>query len=120
MNDEPKYPLFLNLRGRNCVVVGGNTMAEAKVRDLLQAGAKVKAIAAEVTDEIVAWALQELVHWEKRSYKTGDLCDAFLVVTAAGRATNAEVFAEAEERNTLCNAVDDIEHCNCFASSVVR
>lgn len=43
-----------------------------------------------------------------------------MVVTAAGKATHAAVYAEAESRNTLCNAVDDIEHCNCYASSVVR
>lgn len=120
MNDEPMYPLFLNLRGRNCVVVGGDTMAEAKVRDLLQAGATVRVIAAEVTDAMASWARNGRVQWEKRHYETGDLHDAFVVVTAAGNKINAEVYAEAEARNALCNAVDDIEHCNCFASSVVR
>lgn len=120
MNDEPMYPLFLNLRGRNCVVVGGNAMAEAKVRDLLQAGARVRVIASEGTDAIATWARTECVQWEKRHYQTGDLRDAFVVVTAAGNKVNAEVYAEAEARNVLCNAVDDVEHCNCFSSSVVR
>lgn len=120
MNDEPMYPLFLNLRERNCVVVGGNAIAEAKVRDLLQAGAKVKVIASELTDAIATWARTERVQWENRHYETGDLRDAFVIVTAAGNKVNAAVYAEAEARNTLCNAVDDVEHCNCFASSVVR
>jgi len=114
MNDEPMYPLFLNLRGRNCVVVGGNPMFEAKVRDLLQAGARVKVIASEVTDAIATWASTERVQWEKRDYVAGDLRDAFVIVTAAGNKVNAEVYAEAEARNVLCNAVDDVEHCNCF------
>jgi precorrin-2 dehydrogenase/sirohydrochlorin ferrochelatase len=120
MNDEPMYPLFLNLRARNCVVVGGNSIAEAKVRDILQAGAKVKVIASEVTDAIATWARIGRVQWENRDYETGDLRDAFVIVTAAGNKVNAEVYAEAEARNALCNAVDDVEHCNCFASSVVR
>jgi len=120
MNDEPTYPLFLNLRGRNCVVVGGNATAEAKVRDLLKAGAKVKVIASKVTDAIASWVRTERVQWENRHYETGDLRDAFVIVTAAGNKVNAEVYAEAEARNALCNAVDDVEHCNCFASSVVR
>jgi precorrin-2 dehydrogenase/sirohydrochlorin ferrochelatase len=120
MNDAPMYPLFLNLRGRNCVVVGGNAMAEAKVRDLLQAGAKVKVIASEVTDAIATWVSTARVQWEKRDYETGDVRDAFVIVTAAGNRVNAEVYAEAEARNAFCNAVDDVEHCNCFASSVVR
>jgi hypothetical protein len=32
------YPLFLTLKGRNCVVVGGNEMAEGKIRELLAKG----------------------------------------------------------------------------------
>lgn len=120
MNDAPMYPLFLNLRERNCAVVGGNQVAEAKVRDFLDAGAKVKVIALNVTDAIATWARTGQVKWESRPYETGDLRDSFLVVTAADSSTNAEVYAEAEEAYTFCNAVDDIKHCNCFASSVVR
>jgi hypothetical protein len=39
------YPLFLNLQGRTCIVIGGNDMAEAKVRDLLNAKAVIRLIA---------------------------------------------------------------------------
>jgi precorrin-2 dehydrogenase / sirohydrochlorin ferrochelatase len=120
MNNDTMYPLFLNLRGRSCVVIGGNEMAEAKIRNLLGTGAQVKVIAREVTDAIAAWAGTGRVQWENRFYEIGDLHDAFLVVTAAGGSTNARVYAEAEARKTLCNAVDDGEHCNCYAASVVR
>jgi precorrin-2 dehydrogenase / sirohydrochlorin ferrochelatase len=120
MNDEPMYPLFLNLRGRNCVVVGGNRMAESKIRDLLEAGAKVTVMGVEVTDAIAGWARTGRVQWENRHYETGDLRHALVVVAAADSSTNARVFSDAEASSTLCNAVDDIEHCNCFASSVVR
>ena len=30
------YPLFVNLQGRVCVVVGGSEMAEGKIRELLR------------------------------------------------------------------------------------
>jgi precorrin-2 dehydrogenase / sirohydrochlorin ferrochelatase len=42
------------------------------------------------------------------------------VVSVADAKTNARVFEEAETHRTFCNAVDDIEHCNCYASAVVR
>jgi len=114
------YPLFLNLRGRSCVVVGGNAMAEAKVRDLLQAGAKVKVIASEVTNAIATWARTQRLQWDNRHYESADLRDAFVVVTAAGNNVNAEVYAEAETRNVLCNAVDDVEHCHFYYGAVVQ
>jgi precorrin-2 dehydrogenase / sirohydrochlorin ferrochelatase len=120
MNNDTMYPLFLNLRGRSCVVIGGNQMAEAKIRNLLGTGALVKVIAPDVTEAIAAWAGTGRVQWENRFYEPGDLHDAFLVVTAAGSSTNAKVYAEAEASKTLCNAVDDVEHCNFYAASVVR
>ncbi|HET7442120.1 MAG TPA: bifunctional precorrin-2 dehydrogenase/sirohydrochlorin ferrochelatase [Terriglobales bacterium] len=116
----PLYPLFLSLRGRTCVVVGGNEIAEAKVRDLLAAETKIRLIAPVVTAQIGRWSQAGLLQWEARIFQSGDLRGAFLVVSVAGTETNAKVFEEAEAQQTLCNAVDDIEHCNCYASAVVR
>jgi siroheme synthase-like protein len=48
------YPLFLNLRSRFCVVVGGGEMAEGKIRALLEADAKVRVIAPAVTEQVAA------------------------------------------------------------------
>jgi hypothetical protein len=38
MKNDTMYPLFLNLRGRSCVVIGGNEMAEAKIPTLAAFG----------------------------------------------------------------------------------
>lgn len=114
------YPLFLNLRGRDCVVVGGHDMAEVKVRELLEAEAKVRVIAPVSTGQIAAWSQEGRLKWEARAYETGDVRDAFLVLSVADTKTNAQVFEEAEACRTFCNAVDDIDHCNCYASAVVR
>jgi precorrin-2 dehydrogenase / sirohydrochlorin ferrochelatase len=114
------YPLFLNLQGRTCIVVGGNEKAEGRVRELLNSKASIRLIAPTVTEQISAWSREEKLRWESRSYRSGDLRDAFLVVSVADTETNATVFEEAEARHILCNALDDIPHCNCYASAVVR
>jgi len=116
----PLYPLYLSLSGRSCFVVGGNEVAETKIRDLLEAGAKIQVIAPAVTSQIAEWTQAGMLHWEARHYCDGDLRDAFLVIAVADHETNANVFAEGERRRVLCNAVDDIEHCNCYAAAVVR
>jgi precorrin-2 dehydrogenase/sirohydrochlorin ferrochelatase len=114
------YPLFLNLVDRICVVVGGSEIAEGKARELLDAGARIRLIAPEVTNQIAAWAESGKLEWRARSYESGDQRDASLVVSVADAATNARVFEEAEAQHTFCNAVDDTPHCNCYASAVVR
>jgi precorrin-2 dehydrogenase/sirohydrochlorin ferrochelatase len=114
------YPLFLNLRDRVCVVVGGTEVAEGKIRELLDAGAKIVVIAPSVTDQIAAWSQARTLQWQARPYKSGDLRAAFLVASAAGPEINSQVFEEAEKQHTWCNAVDDTAHCNCYASAVVR
>jgi precorrin-2 dehydrogenase/sirohydrochlorin ferrochelatase len=114
------YPLFVNLRGRVCVVGGGSEMAEGKIRELLEADAKVRVIAPAVTEQVAAWSQTGRLQWVTRVYERGDVRDAFLVVSVADAKTNAKVFEEAEMHRTFCNAVDDINHCNCYASAVVR
>lgn len=116
----PLYPLFLNLRARICVVVGGSEMAEAKVRELVEAGAEIRVIAPAVTDQIAAWSKADKLRWESRRFRSGDLQGTFLAVSVADVETNAVVFQEAEAEHIFCNAVDDISHCNCYASAVVR
>jgi len=114
------YPLFLSLRGRLCVVVGGNEMAETKIRELLDADAKIRVISPAATDQIAAWSQAERLEWVGRAYEDGDLREAFFVVSVADAEANAQVFDEAEARQTFCNTVDDIEHSNCYGSAVVR
>ena len=95
-------------------------MAETKIRELLDADASIRVIAPVATDQIAQWSQAGRLRWEARAYETGDARDAFLVVSIADAKTNAQVFEEAEMHRTFCNAVDDIEHCNCYASAVVR
>ena len=95
-------------------------MAENKTRELLDAGARIRLIAPLVTQQLSAWADARKLRWEARNYQHGDLCGVFLVVSVADRVTNARAFAEAEAQHVFCNAVDDIAHCSCYASAVVR
>ena len=41
----PYYPIYVDLRGRRCVVVGGGPVAARKVDGLLECGADVTVVA---------------------------------------------------------------------------
>ena len=115
------YPIALNLEGRRCVVIGGGPVAEHKTRGLLEGGAAVQVIADQAGDGLEQLAGEGRLELTRRAYTHGDLEGAFLAIAATDDpGVNAEVFAEAEERGVLLNAVDDTEHCNFTVPSVVR
>jgi precorrin-2 dehydrogenase len=116
-----RFPVALELSGRRCVVVGGGTEAERKARALLDADASVTVVAPEVTPGLSGLARRGDLRHIARPYRSGDLDGAFLVFAATDdRAVVAGVFAEAEDRRVLCNAVDDIAHCHFAVPSIVR
>ncbi len=115
------YPVYLNLRNRRCIVVGGGAEAERKAQGLLDCGAKVTVISSEVTPALRDLAVRKLIDWELRDYQQGDLEGAFLATSENGDARiYQEVAAEAEERGILVNVNDVTALCNFIAPAVVR
>jgi uroporphyrin-III C-methyltransferase / precorrin-2 dehydrogenase / sirohydrochlorin ferrochelatase len=109
-------PLFLNLTGRAVLLVGGGRVAEAKLRQLLAAGAQVRVVAPDIGSHIRA-ANVDIV---ERGFVASDLDDAWLVVAAATPAVNRLVAEAAEPRRLFVNAVDDPANASAFLSGVVR
>ena len=97
------YPIFLDLSGRRCVVVGGGEVANRKARKLLQARARVAVISPEIGAELESVAAE--VH--RRPYREGDLEGAYLAFAATdSREVNAAVAREANERGVPVNVAD--------------
>jgi siroheme synthase-like protein len=125
-------PLFLNVTGRQVVLVGGGRVAAAKLRQLLAVGARVRVIAPEVSDEIISVGIDRArpgagaglarpnVEVDRRAFRPSDLDDAWFVVAAATPEDNREIAAAAEQRRLFVNAVDDPANASAYLSGVVR
>ncbi len=115
------FPIFLKLEGRRCLVVGAGNIAESKIRSLLESEANVRVVAPEASHAIAGLASAGLIAWEQRSFEAKDLDDTFLVIAATSvTSLNQSIFAEAQARGVLCNAVDDPERCDFYYGAVVR
>jgi precorrin-2 dehydrogenase / sirohydrochlorin ferrochelatase len=115
---EPRYYMAcLDLRGRNCLVVGGGRVAAEKVRGLLDCGAAVTVVAPRFEAELRTLAVRRI----ERRFEPGDVAGRFLVIAATDdRDANAAVSAAADERSTPCNVADDPELCSFILPAVVR
>ncbi|HUK20834.1 MAG TPA: siroheme synthase CysG [Gemmatimonadales bacterium] len=115
------YPVFLVLKGRRAVVVGGGAVAEQKVRGLLDAGARVTVVSPALTWKLEDLAAINAITLVGRPYTDGDLDGAFIAIAATDdRSVNEAVWAEAERRGVLLNAVDDVPHCSFIAPAIHR
>lgn len=115
------FPIFLKLDGRQCLVVGAGKIAAAKIPGLLEAGAEVQVVAPQAGGAVAELADAGLITWEERSFAREDLQGKFLVIAATSSLElNQTIFAEAQKRGVLCNAVDDPDRCDFYYGAVVR
>lgn len=110
------YPVFLKLRGRRVLLVGGGAVAASKLEGLLAAGALVTVVAPDISPALE----RRDVTIHRRSFEAADLDGAWWVVAAAPPEVNRQVQAAAESRQLFVNAVDDPAHATAYLGSVVR
>lgn len=114
------FPLFFDLRDRNCLVVGGGRVAERKVRSLRRAGAAVTVVSPRLTAGLERLSREKRIDHRPRPYRRGDLKKACLAVAATDDpAANEKVFREASALRIPVNTVDDPARCTFIVPSVV-
>lgn len=102
------FPMFVDLRGRAVLVIGGGEVATRKVLALLQAGARVRVHALAWAAELEALREEGQVERLDGRFDPAWLDDAWLVVAATDDgALNREVAAAAQARHRWVNVVDD-------------
>lgn len=103
------FPLFVELKGARCLVVGGGQIALHKAKVLHEFGAEVTAVAKEVLPELK----EVCVSCRKRGFLQEDLDGQALVVAATDDAgLNRRISILCRTRRVPVNAVDQIEDCS--------
>ena len=115
------FPAFLKLTNRRVLVIGGGSIAGQKIPGLLEAGAHVHVVSPKLAPQLIEWVRNQKISWSPKEFAPDDLNGAFLVIAATSlRDLNSQVYREADQRNILCNAVDDIDHCHFYYGSIVQ
>ena len=121
MTPAAYYPLFADLRGRRCIVIGGGLIAQRKVTTLLDYGAAVTVVSPTVTGRLAAYARQGKIRHAARRFRPTDLREAWLVYGATDDASvNAQVVRAARARRIFTNIVDQTPLCSFIAPAIFK
>ncbi|HMM76818.1 MAG TPA: siroheme synthase CysG [Gammaproteobacteria bacterium] len=121
MHAASLLPLFVDLRGKPCLVVGGGAVAARKVDALLTVGAEIDVVAPTLSAPLAALAAAERLRHHAREFTDTDVDGRVLVIAATDmRAINARVAAAANAAGRLVNVVDDPELSGAIFPSIAR
>ena len=113
-------PIFMDVRNRNCLIVGGGEVAARKVQMLLRAGAKVQVVSPELGDTMQEFNQQGEIEWIEAGFEPAHLQNPVLVYAATDRQTvNQQVSELAKEKNIPVNVVDTPELCNFITPAII-
>ncbi|MBW2070174.1 MAG: bifunctional precorrin-2 dehydrogenase/sirohydrochlorin ferrochelatase [Deltaproteobacteria bacterium] len=115
------YPVFLRVENRSCLVVGGGQVGARKVQTLVDAGARVSLISAELVPELEQRVRNGEVKLLGSRYESHHLQGCLLVIAATNdNNLNKRIARDAEQRGVLCNVVDLPEHCSFILPAFVQ
>ncbi len=122
MNQSPRpmLPLFLDVSGKPCLVVGAGNVAQRKIDTLVGLRADVTVVAPVVTPHIEQLHRSGAIAVHRRPYAPGEAGAYMLVFAATGdRRVNEMVSGDAEQAGRLVNVVDQPDLCGFYSAAVL-
>lgn len=116
------FPINVDLREKDCLVVGGGSVARRKVLSLLQAGANVSVVSPQVSSQIQALADQGNLKLKKALFEEQDVSPStFLVIGATDQPeVQREIAKLCRAQDKLVNIVDQPEEGNFTVPSKIQ
>src|SRR5687767_13502245 len=113
------FPLFIDLKARKVLVVGGGEEALRKVRLLLKTEARIELIAPELHPELTDLAIGGNIAWIGRDFSPSSLDGAACAFVAADEELSRRVSSEAHKRDILVNVVDEADLSSAIVPAIV-
>lgn len=113
-------PIFMNLRGEQCLVVGGGEVAVRKAALLQEAGARVRVVSPELIGALKAQAADGTIDFRQGGFEPQDLEGIALVIAATDDTeVNRQVSELAKARKLPVNVVDNPGLCTFIVPSII-
>lgn len=116
-----RFPLFIDIEGKDIVVIGGGTIATRRIKTLCGFACRVKVIAKQLSAEAAALAEQGIIEYHCKSFEPADIEAAALVVAATDdRAVNHLIGALAKTAGIPVSVADAAAECTFFFPAIIN
>ena len=113
-------PIFMNIRGRACLVVGGGEIAARKAGLIQEAGAEITLVAPELSSTLQQQVDEGRMKYRQGQFEPSDLDNAHLVIAATDdEAVNKQVSELAQAKHIPVNVVDNPELCSFVMPAII-
>lgn len=110
------YPVMLDLKNKEVLVVGAGKVAYRKIKNLIKAKAKITVVSNEFLKEFESLNVNLIKDYYNEKYLKGK----FLVIAAtSNNKVNEKIAKDAKENSILCNVVDNKEISDFITPAVV-
>ena len=114
------FPVFLDARHVNALVIGGGDVAARKIELLLKTTNKITVMVEHANVSVKRLINEHKLTWLKHNYQPGLLSGFNLVIAATDDSdVNKSIAAEAIPLNILTNVVDQPELCTYITPSII-
>ncbi|HVJ48114.1 bifunctional precorrin-2 dehydrogenase/sirohydrochlorin ferrochelatase [Desulfitobacterium sp.] len=115
------YPIFVDLKHKSVLVVGGGNIAYRKVQTLLEHGAVVHIVSPSLLPELKDLVDSQRCFWVEKEYGAEDIKDDLLIFSCTEKdEVNDAVSLDAQKNYRLINVVDDPDKCSFIVPSIME
>ena len=112
------FPFYIDIEDKNCVVIGGGTVALRKLEKLRSFNPVITVIAPSICEEINRFSD---IRTKRRKFEDRDIDNAFMVISATDdEELNSHIFALCNEKNILINTVDNKDRCGFIFPALIK
>ena len=113
-------PIFVDIKDRPCLLVGGGKVAARKLNMLCKAGARVTLVAPILCETVAELCEQFSVDIVQREFAESDINEQRLIIAATNdAATNKYISEVAKKKNLFVNVADDFAQGDVVLPSVI-
>jgi precorrin-2 dehydrogenase/sirohydrochlorin ferrochelatase len=117
----PYFPIYLNLKDKRVLIVGGGDIALRKLKKVLEFSTSIEVISKDFLEEFKKLADRYNLKLIKREFKYSDL-DRFNIVVVATNSIKLQkdIYIKTRDKNILVNSVDSTKYCDFIFPSYIK